>query len=140
MDDSSEKRDQLDGTSTPAEDGDKTMTSVVPGDAEKETKGGDAITSDQVGVSKSASAEGRAPEDVESATPALPPPHTVFTQGEVYFIIAMTSLAALISPVSTTIYLPALPTLADALHVSITKINLTVTTYLVSMFWIFHGT
>ncbi|KAH8807660.1 major facilitator superfamily domain-containing protein [Xylogone sp. PMI_703] len=71
------------------------------------------------------------PNTVENPEAVPTPPHTVFTQKEIYFIVAMASLAALLSPVSTTIYFPALNTLAATLGVSISKINLTVTTYLI---------
>ena len=42
------------------------------------------------------------------------------------------SFIGLLSPLSASIYFPAIGTLANDLHVSVTDINLTVTTYLVS--------
>lgn len=60
--------------------------------------------------------------------------------GEVYsiyeskakiLIVVTASIAGFFSPLSANIYLPALNTLADQLHVSNTLINLTVTTYMV---------
>lgn len=61
-------------------------------------------------------------------------------EGEVYsiyhgkakiLIVLAGSIAGFFSPLSANIYLPALNTLADQLHVSNTLINLTVTTYMV---------
>ncbi|PLN86842.1 MFS general substrate transporter [Aspergillus taichungensis] len=46
------------------------------------------------------------------------------------FIVVAASIASLFSPLSANIYLPALNTIADQLHVSNTLINLTVTTYM----------
>ena len=59
------------------------------------------------------------------------PPFSVFSVREKRFIVIMASLAALFSPLSANIYFPALNTLSADLHVSLTKINLTITTYLV---------
>ena len=59
------------------------------------------------------------------------PPFSVFGAREKNFIVMIASLAALFSPLSTNIYYPALNTLSTDLHVSLTKINLTITTYLV---------
>ncbi len=59
------------------------------------------------------------------------PPFTVFSVREKRFIVIIASLAALFSPLSANIYYPALNTLSADLHVSLSKINLTITTYLV---------
>lgn len=63
----------------------------------------------------------------------LPPesPFSIFTPSEKRFIIIIASLAALFSPLSANIYYPALNTLSEDLHESLSKINLTITTYLV---------
>ncbi|KAF4231748.1 hypothetical protein CNMCM6805_010337 [Aspergillus fumigatiaffinis] len=55
---------------------------------------------------------------------------SVFTTNEKRAIVLMGSLAGFFSPLSSSIYFPALDTIASSLKVSITKINLTVTTYL----------
>nr|ASK38707.1 major facilitator superfamily transporter [Paecilomyces divaricatus] len=57
--------------------------------------------------------------------------HSIFTRPQKILIVIIASLAAFFSPVSSAIYFPALGTLADALGVSVSLINLTVTTYLV---------
>jgi hypothetical protein len=56
---------------------------------------------------------------------------SVFTVAEKRAIVSVGSLAAFFSPLSSSIYFPALDTVAKALGVSTTKVNLTVTTYLV---------
>jgi hypothetical protein len=57
---------------------------------------------------------------------------SVFTLGQKRAIVLMGSLASFFSPLSSSIYFPALDTVAAALGVSISQIDLTVTTYLVS--------
>lgn len=59
------------------------------------------------------------------------PLHSVMPNGEKTFVIIAGSFAALISPLSSSIYLPALPSLASDMNVSVSLINLTITTYLV---------
>ena len=63
--------------------------------------------------------------------PTQEPPFSVFSIREKRFIVIIASLAALFSPLSANIYYPALNTLSTDLHVSLSKINLTITTYLV---------
>lgn len=46
-------------------------------------------------------------------------------------IVAMTALGSIFSPLSSTIYLPTLNTLSSSLHVSIVRINFTVTSYMI---------
>lgn len=58
--------------------------------------------------------------------------YSVFTVSQKRWIVAAGSLAAFFSPLSSSIYFPALDTVAKALGVTVTKVNLTVTTYLVS--------
>jgi hypothetical protein len=59
-------------------------------------------------------------------------PFSIYSSREKKFIVFMASLAALLSPLSANIYYPALNILSDELSVSLTLINLTITTYLVS--------
>jgi len=60
-----------------------------------------------------------------------PVPYSLFTKNERYGIVAMITLAAWFSTLSSFIYYPALPMVAKDLDSSITMINLTVTSYLV---------
>jgi len=78
--------------------------------------------------------------DPASSTPGQPPSDQRGDEGEVYsiyqgkakiLIVLTASISGFFSPLSANIYLPALNTLADQLHVSNTLINLTVTTYMV---------
>ncbi|PWY67883.1 MFS general substrate transporter [Aspergillus heteromorphus CBS 117.55] len=57
--------------------------------------------------------------------------YTIFSKKAKILIVMTASFAGLFSPLSANIYLPALDTLADELHVSDTLINLTVTTYMI---------
>ncbi|KAJ6009171.1 hypothetical protein N7522_004187 [Penicillium canescens] len=57
--------------------------------------------------------------------------YSQFTVGQKRSIVAMGSLASFFSPLSSSIYLPALTTIAHALHISTSQVNLTVTTYLI---------
>ncbi|CAG7956770.1 unnamed protein product [Penicillium salamii] len=72
----------------------------------------------------------------EAKTPdELDPPRDVqysqFTVNTKRYIVVMGSLASFFSPLSSSIYLPALTTISNDLHVSISQVNLTVTTYLI---------
>lgn len=60
-------------------------------------------------------------------------PHSVFSQLEKGTYVYIASLAAFASPVSSSIYLPAMTTLAADLHTSLTNISLTITTYMVCL-------
>lgn len=60
-----------------------------------------------------------------------PEEFSVFTKTEKRAMVAVGSLASFFSPLSASIYFPALDTIATALDVSTSKINITVTTYMV---------
>lgn len=57
--------------------------------------------------------------------------HSVFSPKQKTVIVILASIAAFFSPLSANIYFPALNTIAHDLNVSNSRINLTVTTYLV---------
>ena len=57
--------------------------------------------------------------------------YTIFSHRVKVFIIVMSALSSLFSPVSSLIYLPALDVLAEFYHVSVGRINLSVTTYMI---------
>ena len=57
--------------------------------------------------------------------------HSVFGKHTKRFIVAMTALAAMVSPMSSQIYVPTLFALSEYYQVTITQINLTVTTYMI---------
>lgn len=58
-------------------------------------------------------------------------PYSVLPAGEKALVIIAGSFAALISPLSSSIYLPAMTSIAQEMDVSVSLINLTITTYLV---------
>lgn len=59
-------------------------------------------------------------------------PYTVMTESQKISTIIISSFAALISPMSSGMYYPALNSLAASLHVTPSTINLTITVYMVS--------
>jgi hypothetical protein len=59
-------------------------------------------------------------------------PHSIFPKWQRVTYVYIASLAAFSSPVSSNIYLPAMLSLATELRVSLTKISLTITMYMVS--------
>ena len=75
----------------------------------------------------------QAAEDVEALKhiPSGRPLHSVFGKRQKQYIVFMTALGGLFSPLSASSYFPALNTLSQDLHVSSGLINLTLTTYLV---------
>ncbi|KAI1622864.1 putative MFS transporter [Exophiala viscosa] len=68
-----------------------------------------------------------------SSTPAAAAdkPYSSFTQRQKYLIVLCATLGGLFSPFTTQIYFPALSTIAADLNVSISQVNLTVTTYMI---------
>jgi hypothetical protein len=74
---------------------------------------------------------------VERTTPAIDIPkdvHSIFTTFQKKMIVLTASTAALFSPLSSNIYLPALNLLAEEMNVSNSQINFTVTSYLVFVY------
>lgn len=57
--------------------------------------------------------------------------YTIFTRGQIRFIIGMAAFAGFVSPLSATIYLPTLNVIAEDFRVSTTAINLTLTVYMI---------
>jgi hypothetical protein len=71
--------------------------------------------------------------DVITAAPAddSEAPYSTFSISQKRWIIGMVSFASFFSPLSSTIYFPAISTIARDLNVTNAQVNLTVTTYLV---------
>ncbi|RYP37062.1 hypothetical protein DL767_003125 [Monosporascus sp. MG133] len=59
------------------------------------------------------------------------PPYSVFSPSMKWWIVVMNCFSAFMSPTTAQIYFPAIPALAEDLGVSITEINLTLTTYMI---------
>lgn len=72
-----------------------------------------------------------APSPDGDPSQAFEPLYSSFTQWEKRLIVLGAALSAFFSPLTAQIYFPALNVIADAFHVSSSKINLTVTTYMV---------
>jgi len=81
---------------------------------------------------KSPSSQDAAATTAEPVVAGVPEvAYTVFSHRVKIFIIIMSATSSLFSPVSSLIYLPALDVLADFYHVSVGRINLSVTTYMI---------
>lgn len=65
------------------------------------------------------------PKSVES------PPYTIWSRRAQWAMVSLLMTAALFSPLSANIYLPALPLVADELNVSTQAVNLSVTLFMV---------
>lgn len=72
-----------------------------------------------------------------SHAPSETIPFTIFTLNEKRFMVFILAFAALFSPFSSTIYYPALDPLAKELHVTDSLINITITTFMASLWRIF---
>ena len=68
-----------------------------------------------------------------TTTSASEKPYSIFTTWQKRFIILAASTGSFISPLTSNIYYPALNTIASDLHVSISQVNLTITTYMVGI-------
>ncbi|KAJ5902645.1 hypothetical protein N7495_003173 [Penicillium taxi] len=70
-------------------------------------------------------------QDASESEAAAHAKYSILPASEKIFVITAGSFAALISPLSSSIYLPALDSLAQDMNVSIPLINLTITMYLI---------
>jgi len=75
------------------------------------------------------------PDGGENGLASVPSeaPYSIFSKDTKIFIVFMACIAGLISPLAATMYYPALNPLAAALHVSNSKITLSITTYMVTL-------
>ena len=60
-----------------------------------------------------------------------PPPYSHFTQMQKRLTIFLITFAATFSPLSSFIFFPAINALSASLHVSVEKVNLTITSYMI---------
>ena len=77
-------------------------------------------------------------EQLEQLEPPGEPPYSIFPKWKRVLCVYVASLAAFASPVSSSIYYPAMLTLARDLNTSLTNISLTITTYMVLIFYFHH--
>ncbi|KAL4974154.1 major facilitator superfamily domain-containing protein [Aspergillus desertorum] len=77
------------------------------------------------------SVDGPAMPTVMPTTSMEPKRHTAFSNGQKRLIVTMVTLASFISPLSSQIYYPVMPTFIKNYHLSNALINLTITTYMI---------
>ena len=118
-------------TSTATLGDDEAPITITHHDTDDAEKGG-ALSLGAV-LGRVTTKQDEAADDMPRATNTVSsaPVHSVFTKNQKRFIVVMASWAGFFSPVSGTIYFPALNSLARDLHVSTTLINLTLTSYMV---------
>jgi MFS family permease len=71
------------------------------------------------------------PEEKNAPNGNLSPPYSILSKRQKHFIIFLVSFAATFSPLSSFIFFPAIDALARSLHVSVGRINLTITSYMI---------
>lgn len=59
------------------------------------------------------------------------PPYSIYTKNEKWVIVMLTAFSGLFSPLTASIYFPAIPAISKAFRKSIELINLTVTMYMI---------
>ncbi|KAF9736295.1 hypothetical protein PMIN06_008270 [Paraphaeosphaeria minitans] len=99
-----------------------TPAKVSMDDAGKEEKKMNTLTQD---VEKGA-------EEVTLQRTVSGPPYSIFTPRMKLWIIFLVSVSALISPFGATLFYPVLNVLSDELHVTPTKTNIAITTYMIA--------
>ncbi|KAK7976539.1 hypothetical protein PG989_015002 [Apiospora arundinis] len=72
---------------------------------------------------------GTSPDDAPVA--AQPVPYSTFTIGQKRWILFLAAFAATFSPMSSFIFYPAITSMAESLHTTVSKIDLAITTYMV---------
>lgn len=85
------------------------------------------------GLQIAASAETNAkvePAD-NDVSPVVETPYTIFTKSQKLGIVLLVAFASVYSPLSSFIYYPALTAVANDLHTTLSKVNLTITSYMI---------
>lgn len=128
IDDQKDGSTSADPASTSGEEGSTTAADLRHQSSNIEVKRSEAYSPDQEPPSEqpvvSPSPDGDPSQAVEA-------PYSSFSLFEKRMIVLAASLSAFFSPLTAQIYFPALNAVADAFDVSTTKINLTVTTYMI---------
>lgn len=77
-------------------------------------------------------------EDVEQTSGAEPctaaaalPSYSILTKRQNILVLCLASFAATFSPLSSFIFFPAIDDLSQALHISVGRVNLTITSYMI---------
>lgn len=102
------------------------LTTNEQGDAAVDVRGDTATPSSSHDLSRA-----QVEKDAGGPDTLSQPPHSVFTHRQKLQITILVSLASVFSPMSATIYTPALPTIAQDLGVSVSLVNLSVTSYMI---------
>lgn len=137
LDDRASTASRSNSTSLDHNSGEPTSSADPPADAEKEgpTTFSHTLINDQY--------PGRSDQEPPSEQPVPSPspngdpsqaveaPYSSFSLFEKRMIVLAAALSAFFSPLTAQIYFPALNVVAQAFDVSITRINLTVTTYMI---------
>ncbi|KAF2108601.1 major facilitator superfamily domain-containing protein [Lophiotrema nucula] len=71
------------------------------------------------------------PTTIGDVAESLRPPYSTFTTSQKRLIVALITFAATFSPLSSFIFFPAIDALSTSLKVSVAKINLTITSYMI---------
>ncbi|KAI4861971.1 MFS general substrate transporter [Hypoxylon rubiginosum] len=111
----------------------KDISVVVPIDPPDEPKRPSEVSGDTIVTLVGAESESEQKESIDAvpAEEAIPPRFTVYNQWQKRLIVLSAAFSALFASWSAQIYLPALNIAAADLNVSITRINLTVTSYMI---------
>jgi MFS family permease len=72
-----------------------------------------------------------AAEEAATTSVAAPPAYSAFPRNQIILILCLASFAATFSPLSSFIFFPAIDDLAQALDVSVARVNLTITSYMI---------
>ena len=124
--DDHDKVDESTSITESQEDGPKTEEISKDG-AKQEIVEREKITQTTQGIEVTTSCEATISKSAEDKAKD----YSSFTTWEKRFIVFTATIAALFSPFTAQIYFPALNTIAKDLHVTNSKVNLTVTTYMV---------
>jgi multidrug resistance protein len=123
--------DQIQQHSEPAikqDIGGSNDTSTVDLEKAKTTPAQDSATGEQLHDHQKQETQPRAGQNQDVGGDKA---YSAFTQRQKILIVLCATLGGLFSPFTTNIYFPALSTIADDLSVSISQVNLTITTYMI---------
>ncbi|KJZ79855.1 hypothetical protein HIM_00569 [Hirsutella minnesotensis 3608] len=111
---------------TPASLGQAPSQSVLSESDTQEPKSVESGNDDMVGATPDR------PQDVEAAAQDMSgPPYSAFSRSTKLWVTIMVTISSVISPMTANVYYPVLNALADDLDVSISLINLTLTSYMI---------
>jgi hypothetical protein len=107
------------------------------GNEKRRSKDHSASNADVVAANNSASrneevklTEKDVAQEEESARPSQSAPYSAFSQRQKWTIVGLSSLAAIFGPLSSNIYVPAIPAVVKDFNTTTQRIDLTLTIYL----------